>query len=839
MAIKRNTPLLRGVTSKLVITIVLAIAAIAATVFFMRSSFADVLQSVDRLADPNEKLSSLNDFYKEVSQLEREQQVRILQSPSSSVAEITSESDSLIGEVEKLKDLDWSSSEQYDRLDSIKSILSLRNDLLVDYHAIQSRFSNDSYLREHLDSLTNIVQSQAITRDTSVVTTEHKKITSSQSETEESEDEGEKEEEKKGFFQRLFGGKNDEEKAEPEPKVTEETTVTIDTLAISKRDSVLENASEIITKLELRHRTITSATRESQLQLMNTSSLLFTQLLKVLNEVEQEELDRLENETTLVADLIDSSAEHIYTILIIFGLLALVMVVLMVSDVSNANYYKKQLEAERDRANELSEIKERFLANMSHEIRTPLQSILGFSEQLLNDQPQNEKLQTVHHSSQHLLHIVNEVLDYSRISAGKYELNKSDFNLSETLEKTIDNIRIQAADKGVRVWFENNATIDSLHGDPFRLNQIVYNLAGNSVKFTDEGFVKVSIFTEDVDMNKIQLVLKIEDSGIGMTEDEVKKVFNQFEQANSGIASNFGGTGLGLNIAKTLVELHDGEINIESEKGEGTIVHATMIYELPKNNAAVPTSEPESKGKPVESVLIVDDDQSILNLSELILKKQNLDFKVTSDWEEALEWVSDHEVEMAFLDMRMPEISGSELSEKIKAVSPETTCIAFTAHVVGDQIDKIKSLGFDDILQKPFAEKELLQKLNLDQSSEMKENESKSAFVSAIQALTMGDEELEGRIAAQFLGDTRSELQKLESSIEQKDRTNLLHPIHRLSGKLGMFGAKSVSSIFRQLEVTLENNEWSEESWEKLSRAIALTESYCSEVEQFFETKVE
>lgn len=828
--------MLRGVTSKLVLTIVLALAAIAATVFFMRSSFADVLQSVDRLADPNEKLSSLNDFYKKVSQLEREQQVRILQSPNDPVSEITSESDSLIKQVEKLKDLDWSSAEQYERLDSLKSILALRNDLLVDYHAIQSKFSNDSYLRQHLDSLTSIVQSQAITRDTSVVTTEHKKVTSSQST---AEPEEEKEEEKKGFFQRLFGGKDEEEKPEPEPEVTEETTVTIDTLAISKRDSVLENASDIITKLELRHRKITSATRESQLELMNTSSLLFTQLLKVLNEVEQEELDRLENETSLVADLINSSEEHIYTILIIFGLLALVIVILMVSDVSTANYYKIQLEAERDRANELGEIKERFLANMSHEIRTPLQSILGFSEQLLSEQPENSKLQTVHHSSRHLLHIVNEVLDYSRISAGRYELNKADFYLEETLRTSIDNLRIQARQKGVKVWFENNALLDWIHGDSFRLNQIVYNLVGNAVKFTDDGIVKITICTEELDEQKVRLDLTIEDSGIGMTEEEVSKVFNKFEQANPGIASSFGGTGLGLNIAKTLIELHDGTIKIDSKKGEGTTVLVTMIYDLPVNDEQEIAGDIATAGEPVKSVLVVDDDLSILNLSELILQKHEIEFTVTSDWKEALEKVSSQEIEVAFVDMRMPEINGSELSKKLKAVSPNTKCIAFTAHVMGEKLEALKSHGYDDILQKPFSERELLDKLNIRPEEVGSEADEKHTFLSAIESMTMGDSELEQRIAGQFLEDTKAEVKRVNELVKDKRSEDLIHSVHRLSGNLGMFGAKEIASIYRQLEQSLDSGQWTEKEWNMLSEAAELTSEYCDDVERYFEIKVQ
>lgn len=831
MAIKRDTPLLRGITSKLLLTIVLAAAAIVATVFFMRSSFSDVLQSVDRLADPNEKLGSLNDFYKRVSQLEREHQVRILQSPSDPISDITNESDSLIQEVEHLKSLEWNSPDQYERLDSLKSILELRKDLLVDYHAIQSRFSQDGYLRQHLDSLTNIVQSQAVTRDTSVVTTEHKKTTTS-GQVEEQDDE--EEEEKRGFFQRLFGGGDDEEENEErEPEVVEETTVKVDTLSIAKRDSVLANASEIIDKLQREHKSITAATRQSQLELMNTSSLLFTQLLKVLNEVEQEELDRLDAETTLVSDLIDSSADRIYTILIVFALLALLLIILIISDVSKANYYKKQLETERDRANELSEIKERFLANMSHEIRTPLQSILGYSEQLINENPDDKKAGIIHHSSEHLLHIVNEVLDYSRISAGKYELNNVNFNLSDAVGKAVENVRFQAAEKDVRILFEDNADNASVLGDPFRLNQIVYNLLGNAIKFTSDGFVKVSISPFHQDDGRVKLELTIEDSGIGMSEEELKKVFNQFEQANATIASSFGGTGLGLSIVKALVELHNGKIDIESEEGRGTVVHVSMFMQEPTPEAdELKVGEAES-GRRFHRLLIVDDDNTILDLCELILKKHNVSVKTTPDWEQALEEVTVFKPDAALIDLRMPRISGIDLCEKIKAIDSTVYCIAFTAHVIGNKQTEILEHGFDDLLSKPFTEAMLLEKLNLAESDkEDLRDASEHPFKSAVQQFSMGDVEMEETIGEQFLTDTRKELSLISEKTGEREFDQMLNAVHKLSGKLGMFGAVRLSPKFRRLEERIEQGEHSGKLVEEIHEAVRETEMYCKEVEE-------
>ena len=201
----------------------------------------------------------------------------------------------------------------------------------------------------------------------------------------------------------------------------------------------------------------------------------------------------------------------------------------------------------------MSKIKQRFLANMSHEIRTPLQSIIGFSEQLKNYRGTHlEAVDAINSSSEHLLHIVNEVLDYSRISTGSFVLSSENFQLMEVVKEVESALRIQAGKKGLTLLLDVEEAKDHhVRGDAFRLRQVLYNLLGNAIKFTSKGYVKLGLKTRE-EKNKVQCYFEISDTGIGIRREDLSKIFNQFEQANALITRNYGGTGLGLTIAKSL-----------------------------------------------------------------------------------------------------------------------------------------------------------------------------------------------------------------------------------------------------------------------------------------------
>src|SRR5688572_17847334 len=326
--------------------------------------------------------------------------------------------------------------------------------------------------------------------------------------------------------------------------------------------------------------------------------------------------------------LVTESMLRISILLIVFFICAAFLVYLIWVDITRSNYYKTQLEKARDEAEELSKIKQRFLANMSHEIRTPLQSIIGFSEQLKqNGGNNNDAVEAINSSSEHLLHIVDEVLDYSRISSGSFVLTSENFRLMEVVKEVESALRVQAEKKGLTLLLDIEEAKDChVSGDAFRLRQVLYNLLGNAIKFTSKGYIKLALRTKE-EISKVQCNFEISDTGIGIRREDLSRIFNQFEQANVLVTRNYGGTGLGLTIAKSLVEAQGGTLDVSSIPGQGSTFRVSLAFDNAASNVAVDTSKVTNNNKTFKGkVIVVDDDTMILRLCGLILAKNDIPY---------------------------------------------------------------------------------------------------------------------------------------------------------------------------------------------------------------------
>src|SRR5690606_16013363 len=310
------------------------------------------------------------------------------------------------------------------------------------------------------------------------------------------------------------------------------------------------------------------------------------------------------------------------------------------------------------------------LANMSHEIRTPLQSIIGFTEHLKSEVSQgNDAVEAIHSSSEHLLHIVNEVLDYSRISSGNFTFARENFSLKKVIREVESAMRIQAEKKGlVLVLDMEQASDETLTGDAFRLRQVLYNLLGNAIKFTTRGFVRLSVTTRSFPDGKVGCLFEIMDTGIGIRKEDIQKIFNQFEQADTSITRNFGGTGLGLTIVKSLVEAQDGKLTVDSEAGRGSTVMVSMTYDRSVGGGASQREDTQGEvraSQDIGTVLVVDDDPMILRLCGLILKKHNIEHVLFNDPTLLLKETPDPRVTHILMDIRMPRMNGVELCQAL------------------------------------------------------------------------------------------------------------------------------------------------------------------------------
>lgn len=797
---------------KVLAAFLLAAIAIALAVTITYFSFYGLLAKVDELSLPNSKLKSLNSLFERITRLDQQQRADALRNPDKSYSSLLRESKSISSAIDSLEQMAWEDHRQAERLQAMKRILRKRDYLLIGYLKSKSDFFLNSRLSLQLDSLSEIlVQSQPKT-DSSVTTTQKKTITTTYR----------PEEEKKSFFSRLFGGRK-KDSTENRVEVKEEISVKTDTLAVARQDGAITEVGRIMKSLDEGQRTQSRQMMKRELDLINTNISLINQLLSVLQEVENEEIASIERKNAEAAYLVSSSIQRIGIIMLVFFLLAALLVFLILVDISRSNYYRLQLIKAKEEAEELSKVKQRFLANMSHELRTPLQSIIGFSEQLKNPAVSHEAVSAIQSSSEHLLQVVNEVLDFSRIESDTFTLENAPFYLDKVIDEVTSVIRISAQKKGLQLIVSSHHLPDNVVlGDAFRLKQILYNLLGNAVKFTSEGEVKLE--TEVLQGKYIKCIFKISDTGKGIAPEDISRVFDQFEQGNGNVHKQYGGSGLGLSIVKKLVDLQQGKIDVTSEPGKGTTFtlklyfdKAPAVTDSTVTDNVIPTETNNDPGR----VLLVDDDPLIVRLCSLILENNQVNFKAMTQPEKILEENLD-DVHFIFLDIRMPGINGIELCRLLRAKKNDVQIVALTAHVLPQEQSSLLQSGFDQILSKPFREQDLLKMLGIHRPPAPAAVQSATPAIdlSAIRKMTMGDETLLQSVLIQFVEDTQRNQYDLEKQLREKNAKAIRELVHQLSGRVGQMGAAVLSQQFRKIETDLQEGKSADEIADELERSM-------------------
>ena len=385
---------------------------------------------------------------------------------------------------------------------------------------------------------------------------------------------------------------------------------------------------------------------------------------------------------------------------------------------------QKQLELEltisREQAEQSTRSKELFLANMSHEIRTPMNAILGMSNQLAKtplDKKQTFYLDTISSASENLLVIINDILDLSKIEAGKLSLEKIAFEPKEVIKRAMQVLSHKAEEKGLSL---TNSIFDSglssvFIGDPYRINQILLNIISNAIKFTEKGSVDLlfEMITETVSNQTVRITVK--DTGIGMDADFKKSLFEKFTQEEASVTRQYGGTGLGMSICKELIELMNGEINVESEKGVGTAISFIITFpkgiaeNLPSKESFV-ANEAMLKGK---TILVVDDNEINRLVATTILVNYGAETVEASNGKESIEFLANNKVDLVLMDVQMPVMNGFEAAKYIRFnIDSALPIIALTANAIkGDNL-KCITAGMNDYLAKPFKEEDLLKMIS-------------------------------------------------------------------------------------------------------------------------------
>ncbi|MEP7143003.1 MAG: ATP-binding protein [Ferruginibacter sp.] len=371
----------------------------------------------------------------------------------------------------------------------------------------------------------------------------------------------------------------------------------------------------------------------------------------------------------------------------------------------------------KKQAEQGSKSKSEFLSTMSHEIRTPLNSVIGMSHLMLKNNPrkdQKEQLDVLLFSAGNLLSIVNNILDYSKIEAGKISFEMIEMDIEHILHNIVSGSKNIVEEKGILLKLKTPETrLPMVAGDPTRFAQVISNLVGNAIKFTEEGEVSVEVVLDKQTEDNISLTFKIKDTGIGISKVKQQLIFEQFTQADSSTSRSFGGTGLGLAISKKILELQGAILHLESEPGKGSVFYFTQTFPLSKNPGNNPVNTHKQLGKNNEmslagiEVLLVEDNPINILVAKSFLESWGAIIEVAKNGQEALDRLDIERHRIILMDLHMPVMDGFEAARKIREKGITIPIIALTASMPGEVAKEIKGLGIDGMVLKPFVPDEL------------------------------------------------------------------------------------------------------------------------------------
>lgn len=504
---------------------------------------------------------------------------------------------------------------------------------------------------------------------------------------------------------------------------------------------------------------------------------------------------------------------------------------------------QKRTEAELIKAKELAEkavvIKEQFLTNMSHEIRTPMNGIIGFARILESsnlDNDQKQSVEAIKKASHNLMFIINDILDFSKIEANKMTFEAVNFSLSKTVNYVIELLCPNAKEKKIKLLYDIDPDInDNLIGDPTKLSQILVNLVGNALKFTEKGYVEV-VVTEMLETETDSLIkFSVIDTGIGIPKDKIDSIFESFNQASNETTRKYGGTGLGLTITRKLVELQGGKITVESVVSKGSEFSFSLEYKKAQKGA---TNNTKLKNVAIApdflkdiKILLVEDNELNQLLAVKVFGKWDKQIDIADNGKIAIEKITNTDYDIILMDIQMPEMDGNELTNHIRTKMGEKSTvpiIALTAHATLEEEKRCLQNGMNDYLSKPYDFNVLLEKLyqnlnknkgNTIQSPDLPTQEmttEKLINFKYLKDFAEGDDSFIKNMISIFLENTPETMAIILKSNKNDDIKTLKEEIHKLKSSISLLGISKASDSIAIIENEIETNPLSEKRKEEV-----------------------
>lgn len=504
---------------------------------------------------------------------------------------------------------------------------------------------------------------------------------------------------------------------------------------------------------------------------------------------------------------------------------------------------RKRVEEEMQKskllAEETAKSKSDFVANMSHELRTPLGAILGFTDLLKKtalDPVQKDYLDAINSSGNSLLSIINDILDLSKLDAGKFIIEKIPFSIPELMHSVQVMFSSKAKKKGLQFTCSIDTAINySVSGDSMRLTQILVNLIGNAIKFTEKGGVYVSCIIDKEDEHQVDINFSIKDTGIGIPKEKAESVFERFTQADTNITRKYGGTGLGLAITKQLVEMQGGSILLKSGEGSGV----EFIFTLPYTKSSVQHTTlnkdviQQLQFNAVKKVLVVEDNLLNQKLAAIILQNNGFDITIAENGKKAVEILQRadrQDFDLILMDIQMPLMDGYQATHIIRdELHIYTPIIAMTAHALAGEKERCIQSGMNDYLSKPFKESDLLSKITRwvkDEGTNESSEDKRMIDLSFLMQQTKSNRTFILEMINIFKEQNPKDIVVLQDAINKGDFTLIYKTTHSLRNAIGFFGL--INSIGNEL-VTMERLSRSNSNLDEIKQYFDKVKTVCKQ----------
>jgi len=791
--------------------IILSIAAVA--LFVTYKAFDELSETRNSLSNPSQKLIMLNSIIADIYEAESNIRTYTLTQNESYLSLYLSFMSTINHKVDSLRVLALANPVQAEKVKFIQDLLKRKQRVLNELVVLKqddqtSRFYQKALEQVEMINLDSIQESAVITSVTTTRTSQRDSVISRVAE-----------ENTQSGLGRFFSWFS---KREPTDsiitKLIVEVETQIDTLersVMSPSDSLLNQVVKILTEIQTQQEMSLYNIGEKELELLRSDKEIMDQIRTIVALLEREELMN----SIRLAEEVDLAVESSTKLLLVLGAIAFVMFVLFTAlifrDVSKANFYRNQLFNAKQYAEKLLRVKEEFLANMNHEIRTPLSAIVGLSKQL-RDQALSDKQQfivdSLNSSSQHLLDIVNDILDLSKIEGGYLRFEKSPFNPFVVAAEVTRTFLLKAQEKGVELVVEEGKDDVVVLGDAFRLKQVLINLVGNAIKFTNSGRIDVSVSIETSSNSAVICRFKVADTGIGIPKDKIETIFEEFSQVDSSTTRLYGGTGLGLAIVKKLTELQGGTVDVQSEQGKGSIFTVSMPYVVVEGKAQDKNEvmAHETPQLPHDlSVVVVDDDPISQMLVEEMLKTLGAKPKVFGNPFDALNEIKLNPPSIVLTDIQMPMMSGFDMVKKINTIrrAKRPSVIALTANSTSSNQDKYIDAGFHCAITKPFNEITLYNtiapilglstvKNKVIHSADRTEGYS----IAEVRRFSGDDDQSTCEILQSFIDNSMANVKYLKMFVEQKNWKGIGEVAHRMKSAFRQLKVDGLGQMLEELE---------------------------------------